>query len=144
MHLRKGTNLGQEGSLLVDPHKILNRWKNYFYQLMNVHRVGVIRQSEMHTAKPFVPDLNASKVEVAVGKLKRYRSPGVDEIPAELTQTGGKTLPLEIHKLIKLIWNREELPHQWKVLCYLFTEKVIKQTVVIIEAYHCCQLHTKC
>jgi hypothetical protein len=21
---------------------------------------------------------------------------------------------VEIHKLIKLIWNKEELPHQWK------------------------------
>jgi hypothetical protein len=27
---------------------------------------------------------------------------------------GGETLHSEIHKLIKLIWNKEELPHQWK------------------------------
>jgi hypothetical protein len=39
--------------LLVDLHKILNRWKNYFCQLLNVHRVGGVRQTEMHTAKPF-------------------------------------------------------------------------------------------
>jgi hypothetical protein len=36
-------------------------------------------------------------------------------IPAELIQAGGReTLHSEIHKLIKLIWNKEELPHQWK------------------------------
>jgi hypothetical protein len=29
-------------------------------------------------------------------------------------QAGGETQCSEIHKLIKLIWNREELPHQWK------------------------------
>jgi hypothetical protein len=29
-------------------------------------------------------------------------------------QAGGETLRLEIHKLIKLIWNKEELLHQWK------------------------------
>jgi hypothetical protein len=46
--------------------------------------------------------------------LKRYESPGVDQIPAELIQAGGETLRSEIHKLIKLIWNKEELPHQWK------------------------------
>jgi hypothetical protein len=57
---------------------------------------------------------SASEVEVAIGKLKRYKSPGVDQIPAELIQTGGETLRSEIHKLIKLIWNKEELPHQWK------------------------------
>jgi hypothetical protein len=61
-----------------------------------------------------VPERSASEVEVAVGKLKRYRFPGVDEIPAELIQAGRETLRSEIHKLSKLIWNKEELPHQWK------------------------------
>jgi hypothetical protein len=37
-----------------------------------------------------------------------------DQIPLELIQAGGEILHLEIHKLIKLIWNKEELPHQWK------------------------------
>jgi hypothetical protein len=41
-------------------------------------------------------------------------SPGADQIPGELIQAGEKTLHSEIHKLIKLIWNKEELPHQWK------------------------------
>jgi hypothetical protein len=30
-----------------------------------------------------------SEVEVAVGKLKRYKSPGADQIPAEMLQAGG-------------------------------------------------------
>jgi hypothetical protein len=68
----------------------------------------------MHTAKPFVPEASASEVEAATGKLKRYKSPGADQIPAELIQTGGKTLCSEIHKLIKLIWIKEQLPQQWK------------------------------
>jgi hypothetical protein len=38
----------------------------------------------------------------------------MDQIPAELIQAGGETLHLEICKLIMLIWNKEELPHQWK------------------------------
>jgi hypothetical protein len=70
----------------------------------------------MHTAEPFVPEPSASKVEVAIGKLKRYKSPGVDHIPAERIQTAVETLRSEIHKLTKLIWNKEELPHQWKEL----------------------------
>jgi hypothetical protein len=75
---------------------------------------GGVRQTEMHTAEPFVPEPSSPEVEVAIGKLKRYKSPGVDQIPAELIQVGGRTLRSEIHKLIKLIWNKEELPHQWK------------------------------
>jgi hypothetical protein len=68
----------------------------------------------MHTTKPFVPEPSASEVEVAIGKLNRYKSPSVDQIPGELIQAGGETFCSEIHKLIKLIWNKEELPHQWK------------------------------
>jgi hypothetical protein len=44
--------------------------------------------------------------------LKRYKSPGVDQIPAELIEAGGETLRSDIHKLIKFIWKEEELPYQ--------------------------------
>jgi hypothetical protein len=37
-----------------------------------------------------------------------------DQIPAELTQAGSEKLLSAIHKLINSIWNREELPDQWK------------------------------
>jgi hypothetical protein len=74
----------ERGDLLADPHKILNRWENYFCQLLNVHWVGGVKQIEMHTAEPFVLEPSDSEDEVAVGKLKRCKSPGVDRIPAEL------------------------------------------------------------
>jgi hypothetical protein len=70
----------------------------------------------MHTAEPFVPESSASEDEVAIGKPKRNKSPGVDYIPAELIQGGGEALRSEIHKLIELIWNKKELPHQWSQL----------------------------
>jgi hypothetical protein len=110
------TNLvkDERGDLLADPHKIFDRWKNYFCHLLNVHGAGCVRQTEMHTAEPFVPQPSASEVEVAIGKLKRYKSPSVDQIPAEMIQAGGETLRSEIHKLTKLIWNEEELSQQWK------------------------------
>jgi hypothetical protein len=78
------------GDLLADPHKILNRWKSYFCQLLNVHGAGGVRQTAMHTAEPFVPEPSASEFEAAIGKLKRCISPGVDQIPAELIQAGRK------------------------------------------------------
>jgi hypothetical protein len=62
----------ERGDLLADRHKTLNRWKNYFCELLNVHGAGGVRQTEMHTAEPFVPEPSASEVEAATGKLKRY------------------------------------------------------------------------
>jgi hypothetical protein len=54
-----------------------------------------------------VPEPSAADVEFAIRKMKRYKAPGSDQIPAELIQAGGKIFHSEIHKLITLIWNKE-------------------------------------
>jgi hypothetical protein len=46
--------------------------------------------------------------------LDNYKSPGSDHIPAEFIQAGDKILQSEIHKFINSIWNKAELPEQWK------------------------------
>jgi hypothetical protein len=79
------------GDLLADSHNILNRWKNYFSQLLNVHRVSDVRQIEIHTAEPLVPDPSPFEVEIAIVKLKSYKLTGSDKILAELIQAGGET-----------------------------------------------------
>jgi hypothetical protein len=82
--------------MLADSHNILNRWKNYFSQLLNVQNDSDIRQIEVHTAEPLVPGLSSLEVEIAIAKLKKYK------------------LLSAIHKLVKSAWNKEELPDQWK------------------------------
>jgi hypothetical protein len=44
------------GDQLADSHNILNRWKNYFSQLLNVHMVNNVKQIQIHSAEPLVPD----------------------------------------------------------------------------------------
>jgi hypothetical protein len=109
------TNLvkDERDDILADPQKILTGWKNYFCKLLNVQGPGGVRQTEIHTAEPFVPEPSAAEVEVAIRKWKRYKAPRSDQIPEEVIKGGG-ALRSEIHKLIMLIWNNEELPHQWK------------------------------
>jgi hypothetical protein len=66
------------------------------------------------TVDPLVPGSSHLEVEIAITKLKIYKSPDNDQIPAEVIQGGGETLLSMIHKLINSIWNKEELPDQWK------------------------------
>ena len=68
--------------MLADSHSIVARWRNYFSQLFNVHEVKDVRQAEIHTAEPLVPEPSASEVELAFDKLKSHKSPGIDQIPA--------------------------------------------------------------
>jgi hypothetical protein len=35
---------------------IVDRWRNYFSQLFNVHGVKDVGQTEIHTAEPLVPE----------------------------------------------------------------------------------------
>jgi hypothetical protein len=101
-------------NLIADPQNVLNRWKNFFNQVLNVHGVHDVRQKDIQTAEPLVPEPSLVEVEIAIGKLKSYKSPGTDQIPTEFIKAGGQTLYSEIHRLICSTWDKEELPQQWK------------------------------
>jgi hypothetical protein len=79
----------ENGDLLADSRTILNRWKSYFSQSLS----------------------DVMQIEI---QLKEYKSPGSDQIPVELIQAAGETLVFMVHKLMNSIWNKEELPDQWK------------------------------
>jgi hypothetical protein len=98
---------------------------------------------QIHTGETLVPMSSPFEVEMAIEKLERYKSPGANKIQAEFIQARGRTIRFEIHKLINSVWNKEELPDQWRSQSlYLFISRVMKQTAAIIKAYHCYQLHT--
>jgi hypothetical protein len=46
----------ENDDLHADTRNILNRCKNCFSQLLNVHGVNDVRQAEMHTSEPLVPE----------------------------------------------------------------------------------------
>ena len=62
-----------------------------------------------------MPEPSAFEFELAIEKLRSHKSPGIDQIPAELIKAGGRTL----HR------------------------RGIKQTVITIGAFGFCQLCTK-
>jgi hypothetical protein len=54
--------------LVRDSHSILARWRNIFFQLLNV--LG--------------PESKAFEVEMAIEELIRHKSLDIDQIPAEI------------------------------------------------------------
>jgi hypothetical protein len=61
MNLRGATNLersnlfkDENGDQLADSNSIVNRWKSYFSQSLNVHNISDVRQIEIQTAEPLV------------------------------------------------------------------------------------------
>ena len=98
--------------MVTDSHSILARWRKYFSQLFSVHGVTDVRQTETHTAEPLMPKPSDFEVEMAIEKLKRHKSPGTDQILAEIIKAGGRIIRSEIHQLINSAWSKEELPKE--------------------------------
>ena len=47
------------------------RGRNYLSQLLNVHDDKDVRQAEIHTVEPLVPEPSAFEFELAPGKQKK-------------------------------------------------------------------------
>ena len=69
---------------------------------------------QKNTTEPLVLGPGAFEVDLFIEKLKNHNSPGIDQIPGELIKEGGRTIRYQIHKLIVSIWNKAELPEEWK------------------------------
>jgi len=110
-----------------------------------VHGVKDVEQAEIHTAELLIPEPSAAEVELAIDKLNSHKSPGIDQIPAELIKAGCRTICLEIHKLITSIWEKEKQPEVWKESIIVpIHKKGDKNILIIIETYQFCQTLTKC
>jgi hypothetical protein len=66
-----------------------------------------VRQIGAHTPELLVPGPSPLEVEIAIAKLKKPKSPGSDQIPAELIQAGGETLLSQTHDLTNHICPSE-------------------------------------
>ena len=116
-----------KGNLVTDSRCILARWRNHFSQLLNILGVNDIRQTGPITCE----------VKLALAKLRSHKSPGMEQIPTELIKAGGRTTSSEIHRFIKSIWNKEELPELWKELDIVPVYNMGKETD---WAHHFCQM----
>jgi hypothetical protein len=70
---------------------------------LNVHRTSDVSRIEIHRAEPLVPVPSPLEVEIAIAKLKWFKSPGSDQNPAEHIQAGDEILHYKIYELINSI-----------------------------------------
>jgi hypothetical protein len=102
--------------------------------MLNVHGVHDDRQKVIHMAESLVPEPSLVEVEIAIGKLKSYKSPGIDQISAELTKAGVKRYILRYTDLFVLYGIRRNCHSSGRnQLLYQFINGVIRLMVIIIE-----------
>jgi hypothetical protein len=75
-NLKKGYQPGtsilkdEKDDLAADSHSTLARWRNHISKLLNRHGVNDVKQTELQTVEPLVPEPSAFEFELAIEKLK--------------------------------------------------------------------------
>ena len=111
---RPSTILDKDGKCLTESKDILSRWTEYTSELYSHSTTGDLEKLNTNpsTDTDNFPILR-EEVEIAVKSLKKGKSAGIDNIPGELVQAGGRAMIEALHKLCQKIWESGEWPTQW-------------------------------
>ena len=104
----------RSGKCLTEERQILNRWREYCCELYNPKPNG--DQSVLNCPKTDTENdhpILHREVEAAVQSLKKGKSAGVDNIPAELVQAGGEDAITAVTTICNTIWQTGEWPTTW-------------------------------
>ena len=101
----------EAGQPIVDPDLIMKRWEQYGEKLF---------KTSSHSDKTKIEDFEQepppliSEVESALKTIKVGKSPGLDNIPAELLKNSGDSATKVLHSLCCSIWKTCQWPKDWK------------------------------
>ena len=73
--------------MFSDPYSIVVTCRKHFSQLLKYIGLKIVRQNEMHATEPLLTEPSAFDDELAIENLKIHKSPGIEQILAELTKT---------------------------------------------------------
>ena len=65
-------------TIVADKSSILNRWKQFYKNLLNVHQSSFLERSEIYTAGPDIPEPCLLEKKVTKEKLKKSKLSRVD------------------------------------------------------------------
>ena len=110
----------KNGNLMTEESEISSRWTEYARELFTGrgnYDEGVVMElnnrSGQHSSMNDEDEILLSEVENAINKLKNNKSPGIDDIPAELIRAGGPQIAKEIHVICNKIWKEGRWPTDW-------------------------------
>ena len=106
----------KDGNLLTESSEVLNRWAEYCKELYNFPiqpDASILERENKPPEEPSPLPIMREEVEAAIRSLPPDKSPGADNIPAELLKHGGKELTTLLTTLCQKIWDTKEWPKEW-------------------------------
>ena len=105
---RTTTIQDKDGKCLTEEQDILKRWSEYCSELYNYRATG---DQEVLNVPPATDNDNypilREEVEAAVKSLKKGKSAGADNVPAELVQAGGEAMISALLTICNKTWQTD-------------------------------------
>ena len=108
---RSTTIQDKSGKCITEEQEILSRWIEYCSELYSHESYGdnTVLDCSQHPEEDLKPIIR-EEVEIGVAALKKGKSAGVDNIPAELVQAGEESMIDALTKICDKIWKTGEWP----------------------------------
>ncbi|KAL4100839.1 hypothetical protein QTP88_020868 [Uroleucon formosanum] len=113
------------GELVTKEESVVEEFKKHFERLLNKTQPIPTHEDipmQYSTAEPYIKTPTKLEIYNIIKKLKNNKSPGENNVVAELLKNGGNAIKDEIWKMIKEIWETEVMPGDWNtaILCSIF------------------------
>ena len=108
--------MDKNGSPLTTTNELLKRWAEHFRELLNRPTPDSPPDiPPVMTELPISCDkLSKTEIKKAIMTLRSGKAAGPDEIPAEAIKADIETAVQMVYSLFSKIWEKEEVPAQWK------------------------------
>ena len=124
----------EDGKILTESEEIKDRWKRYCEELYASQELNEKDDDDDDgdddgddddddESSEEEPDILLSEVVNAIHHLKNNKSPGPDEVPAELIKHADELGAVVIQRLCNKIWKTKTWPVEWKNSAFLTLPK---------------------
>ena len=112
-----------DGSVLMEPVAVRERWREYFEELLNVEEEGELQLTTMGRGGirsrriDEQGEIGRVEVERALEVMKCGKSTGIDGIAAELLKRGGISIVEWLVRLFNICFREGAVPDDWQRAC---------------------------
>lgn len=112
--------MDKEGETITDDNQTMNRWKQYFEQLLNIEdNVNEINRNEEQPRtvgdEERLEPITKDEVKKAINTLKNGKAPGHDRLTTEMMKNLGEKGIELFWKICNKAWEEGKIPEDWKI-----------------------------
>ncbi|XP_061649478.1 band 4.1-like protein 5 isoform X3 [Phyllopteryx taeniolatus] len=104
----------RDGNMLTGASSVLDRWKEYFKELMNEENEREGRVEEPSVVDQEVAMIGKGEVRKALKRMKNGKAVGPDDIPVEVWKHLGEVAVEFLTSLFNRILACEKMPEEWR------------------------------